>query len=732
MGWRGFLPVLALAYWLLTASAAWAHVELLGSEPPMGAGLTDPPPAVRLWFTEPVAPGFTDLVLLDHRGRRVDAVVARITPNDDRILEAAVGDLTPGVYTVSFRALSAIDGHIERGAFMFSVGTMESLPVQTAVQTLQEPNFWVASALRWVSYLSAMLLVGLPAFRIMIVMPGARHLTEQQMHRLDASLSRLISLSAAGLICASLGQFALQSIDMAADSSLAAMLTAGEGLIVRTRYGSVWLGRLTLALAMLGMLRGALLLDLEERTQRWSGAAVLAVLGLYTFASLAHVNSAFDGAWLGLALSWAHVTSVALWFGGLVGVLVLAVQGVSGQFIARFSKMAFWCFAVILLTGFGQSLVLVGDQAALTQTLPGQLLLGKFTVVALIVLLAWRNRRLVQRPPINLRSLVACVRPEIALALLVLGLTSLIVYLPPAWQTYQQQLRGRPLELQTVVQSQTWLTLIDPGRPGLNLLTVRPPDQMKDRIASARMLVTYQDGDLPPVAERVSLDGDGLLRLSSSSMSVSGRWLIEAVVRLDSGEDLLVQLPVELAGPATPVAPPPALRPGTLGASAIVSLGLMVLGFGLLLFVIRTLGTRTWEARGLILATVAISLLGGYVAVRHPFGEAVTARNRSGSVNPIAASEDSIALGNLVYDQACAQCHGATGRGDGPQMVARGERLTDLRVHLSAGHTDGDLHYWISNGIGGTEMPAFAYALSEDDRWHVVNALRAMTSELKP
>ena len=43
---------------------------------------------------------------------------------------------------------------------------------------------------------------------------------------------------------------------------------------------------------------------------------------------------------------------------------------------------------------------------------------------------------------------------------------------------------------------------------------------------------------------------------------------------------------------------------------------------------------------------------------------------------------------------------------------------------MAAGHTDGELFNWVSNGVEGTAMPAYADRLSEEDRWHVINFIK--------
>ena len=43
---------------------------------------------------------------------------------------------------------------------------------------------------------------------------------------------------------------------------------------------------------------------------------------------------------------------------------------------------------------------------------------------------------------------------------------------------------------------------------------------------------------------------------------------------------------------------------------------------------------------------------------------------------------------------------------------------------MAAGHTDGQLFYWVSYGVQDTAMPAFGNQLSEQERWDVINYIR--------
>jgi mono/diheme cytochrome c family protein len=90
----------------------------------------------------------------------------------------------------------------------------------------------------------------------------------------------------------------------------------------------------------------------------------------------------------------------------------------------------------------------------------------------------------------------------------------------------------------------------------------------------------------------------------------------------------------------------------------------------------------------------------------------------------VPPDQRSLAAGRAIYEQSCAVCHGDTGRGDGPAGLRLVPRPADLRVHMAAGHTDGQLFYWVSYGVPGTAMPAWEETLTEQQRWDVINYLR--------
>src|SRR5215218_11075844 len=135
---RGRLTVLAAVagVWLLATGPAAAHGSLLSSEPAGGSSLGRAPAAVTLRFSERPDPGLSTVRVLDSGGRVVAGGPARPVPGRPMELRVPTADLAAGGYTVSWRVVSAVDGHRTDGVFGFGVGPAGA-PVPPASQVAE-------------------------------------------------------------------------------------------------------------------------------------------------------------------------------------------------------------------------------------------------------------------------------------------------------------------------------------------------------------------------------------------------------------------------------------------------------------------------------------------------------------------------------------------------------------------------------------------------------------------
>jgi len=93
--------------------------------------------------------------------------------------------------------------------------------------------------------------------------------------------------------------------------------------------------------------------------------------------------------------------------------------------------------------------------------------------------------------------------------------------------------------------------------------------------------------------------------------------------------------------------------------------------------------------------------------------------------NPTRDTPETIEQGRALFLANGAICHGARGLGDGPQAFLLNPRPVNLQLHVPQ-HAPGEIYYWISEGVAGTQMPAWKETLSETQRWEVVRFLYAL------
>ena len=104
--------------------------------------------------------------------------------------------------------------------------------------------------------------------------------------------------------------------------------------------------------------------------------------------------------------------------------------------------------------------------------------------------------------------------------------------------------------------------------------------------------------------------------------------------------------------------------------------------------------------------------------------------------NPIVRSDIALRSAQTLWKKHCQGCHGATGRGDGPDARLHEKRkghaprnLTNPKVQANL--TDGDIFWRISKGIieegNSVIMPKYENKIpSETDRWQLVLFVREL------
>lgn len=753
------LAALGLAALLLGLSGGTAlgHALYENSQPASGARL-ETPGQIQVWFTEDVEPQFSRLEVLDASRRRVDLDDSHPAPGTGRALIVSVPRLPDGTYMVSWRVLSAVDGHVTRGVFPLVVGAgVLDLAVGEAPVYVPGP---IDVAARWAGYLAALALAGGFLFRLLVARPAlARAGLTGLAERFDARV-RLLGLAACAVSAvASLAGLVVQAAN-AADLPLWQALGEPVTRLLGTRLGLLWEGRLLAA--------GLLALLIWRTHGRWLDGAGL-VLGaalLLAISLSSHAAAIPSGTGLAVLLDWLHQLAAAAWAGGLFAFVLLlttaralpstrsasaapsraaadpaGLTALAALLVPRFSTVALASVLVLAGSGLFQAWLQVKAPPALA-TLYGWALVAKLALVAPMLLLgaanlllvrprlgravAARGRALMAGAPAVVRRLNLAVVAEAGLAVAVLLATGVLTSAEPARETYARQ--PRPIVLTGTADDVGVRLEITPGRPGPNQMIARldgnvaPPHD----VLRVQVRFTNLDDDLGASLLTLPPREDGSYGAVASNLSVEGTWQLEVIVRRRGLDDVRTAFRAPIASPDL-AAQPPSLdavaAPLAFPPKQLLSLALIAAGLSLTFWISRTRDVRRRERATLYAASFAVVMIGGVLYTRATLAPPLTQDARA-LRNPFPPDSASIARGREVYEQQCVSCHGVNGRGDGPLAATLRPRPADFRVHMAAGHTDGELFTWLSKGVPGTAMPAFEGQLSETDRWHVINYIR--------
>ena len=142
---------------LIAAPPALAHALLRQSEPPDGAALDAPPDRIVITFTEEPEPALSLIKVVDSSGREVATGPVRTVAGQPLNLQLQLAPLPKGIYTVTWRTVSRVDGHVTGGAFAFGIGIA---PAGTTPQPAAPPPSVLDVVARWIFYVGLSALIG--------------------------------------------------------------------------------------------------------------------------------------------------------------------------------------------------------------------------------------------------------------------------------------------------------------------------------------------------------------------------------------------------------------------------------------------------------------------------------------------------------------------------------------------------------------------------------------------
>ncbi len=538
---------------------ASAHALRQSSVPDSGADLPQPPADVTITFGEEPDPRLSSIEVLSTGGQPYQQGPTQAVPGNPLQLRVALKPLPAGVYTVSWRTFSHVDGHVAGGAFNFGV-RQDPGSVSVPASVAGPPGPTAADvAGRAVLFLGLVMLVGGAGVATMVLPRPARAV--------------VLTLPVA---------WALAVVGTAAVvASQARNAGAGLGDVFSTSIGRTLLER-TVPLVVAG---AALPLCLGGGDTRRRTAVAVAGTGgaLAMLADVLNSHAAAGSAVaVNSAMQWVHVAAGAVWVGGLFA-LLLGIRGLGGEArgraVRRFSTMAGVALLAVAATGTVRAVIEIGAWDRLWGTTFGVLVLIKIGLLLLLAGLGAVNR--FRNVPVAARAVrglhrVGSVEVMVAVAALLVA-AGLVNEAPPTSEAAlaAQTPPALVLDAHDYGTSVRMRLTITPGSTGPNRFSALVTDYDSGRPLDAAGVqlgfAAPSCQSLGPTTLPLTRTAPGTWTATGSNLALGTNWQVTALVNRGSAS-------VEIPFTVTPRVPAQTLtvQPGANGLPTLYDIVLPV------------------------------------------------------------------------------------------------------------------------------------------------------------
>src|SRR5579863_2778838 len=318
-----------------------AHALPQSAIPAEGSEVQTAPKIVEITFGEPPDPKLSSITVVNSSGAGVDAGPTVPVAGKPLELEVPLKPIGNGVYTVTWKTVSEVDGHLATGAYAFGVGvSAASANAHASKAVVSPPPSVLAVVARWLLFVGLMVIVGIASTCLIAL----RRVPTFAVRALGAAWC-IAALGVAGVI---------EAQREAANVGIGALFSTSLGATAIQRCAAIVVTAIGVGIALMGRGRGErvglALAGLGAATSMWVDVAA------------SHAGAQSPVA-VNLVIQWAHIAASGVWIGGLL-MLLLGVRGqpsdIKARAVQRFSTTAGIAIVVVALTGTFRAVIEVG------------------------------------------------------------------------------------------------------------------------------------------------------------------------------------------------------------------------------------------------------------------------------------------------------------------------------------------------------------------------------------
>lgn len=444
---------------------------------------------ITVFYSEPVELDFSYLKVLDSNGNQIDNKDSKYFQGEKSLI-VTTPPLEDGIYTVTSKVLSKIDGHLVDDAFIFGVGNVKVKPPSDHEKSIYDIVFFPEAASRFPGLVGQTMVLGAAIASLFVWGTQNKTLIKKEIEKIDSfHHSKFMTFTGIGLMLV----FA-SNIAMLAIQSFRLETSAFDA--IQTTFGTSWIIRMTLTVILLGVW---FWMDRKKKTTKKNQIPMLVVSLLLIGTSSMIGHGAASGGMAAFTLDYIHNLVAAIWIGGIIYFAFILLptfskldktitEKMSLVMIPRFSIVFVIAVGIVIITGPTLMWFLESDVGLITESIYGKLIIAKILIAIIMVGLGTFFQYKLQKSgeaSINTKSfsihrkLKNSLKVDAALGIILLGVVALLANgTLPAGEIQKADAKEISYDFRTIEFSQTakYDIYITPFSSGTNTISVKISD----------------------------------------------------------------------------------------------------------------------------------------------------------------------------------------------------------------------------------------------------------------
>ena len=429
-----FLPFLIL---IIGIPSAYAHPFLVDSEPGQGQNAAVGTTQIIVFYSEAIEIDFSELKVFDSNGNKIDNMDTAYYEGESSLV-ITTPSLEDGVYTVTSKVLSKIDGHLVQSAIIFGVGETQVDLSLLEAQEESEITFLPEAAARFPGIIGQTVVLGSVISGIVIWGTQRKRFGKESRDLVNQTyrfkFAKLTGISLVAVFASNFIILAVQTL----------RLETSPIDVIDTAFGTTWLIRMIITIILLCIW---FWMERKPHLSPKKHIPMLAASLVLIFTTTMMGHGAATELTAPIILDYVHNLLASVWIGGVIFfgfVLLPTLASLDGiqkakvtlAMLPRYSGMITIALGILIITGPTLLWFLESDVASLTNSTYGSLIIAKIMLaIVLIGFGAFYQFKIQRQAERNLKSgktftfnkLSKPLKAEAMVGIALLGVVALLV-----------------------------------------------------------------------------------------------------------------------------------------------------------------------------------------------------------------------------------------------------------------------------------------------------------------